>query len=922
MPRTGIWRRLFDIRTGEHRRTLFMSLYLLFVMVAYYILKPVSASMFLNKFNIDKLPYLYILIAAGGGVLAYFYTRLAVKSSLDRAVSITMLISFVCLIALWWLIGLNLGWMLYVFNVWVSLFSIVLFSQGWLVAANVFDSRQAKRLYGLLGLGAVVGAGVGSAVTTFTVKIVGTRNLILACAVMVALAYGAFLGAVRQRGTSLAGARAADTDKLAFSARDIFAAVGRYRHLQVIIAIMLLTFVVDEMVDFQFQAMAKHAFKGDQLTAFFGGFYVYLNIVSLVLQLFLTAWVVRRLGVGGTLEIMPVSIALASLAAMFAPGLATAVIARFSEAVNRYTFNRTGMELLFLPLPTGLKNRTKAFVDIFVDRFGRGLAGILLAALLAAGLRDLRIVAALTVVFTVAWMVLARVAQREYIGIVRSRIERRRLELEDARLTVGDPATLRLLEQTVDSANARQAVYALSMLAEAPGYDISPLLRRLSHSPLAEVRVKVYDVARACGETELLGDAFLDVKSADRHDSTQAALAKAAISYILAVSPEATARAAEFLNHENPTVVEGAMEALRERRELAREILTSEWIAAGAVDPNPERRRLAAAAIALRGEEAPGELAKLLGDRDPRVVTAACRAAGLLGSRASADAMVRRLADPALRGVVIESLAAFGSRICGMLGDCVADQTVPLAVRRQIPRVLKQIHDQRSVDVLLKSLGQPEVSIRAAVLKALSHLRETAPRLDYGETFVTEQILSEARHYFDLYSVLEPFRDHKDTRTAAGLLSRSLEERLQQTIERLFHLLGLCYPPEDMQAAYRAVRRRRRDQYLAALDFLDTVLDRPLKRVLLPLLDSSERLAQQGRDLFGLEIRDAESAIRNLIRSPDPWLAACAMAAAAERKLYRLAPDITEVGERAGTEVLQVARSATQALSARGEPIH
>src|SRR5260221_11616046 len=122
MPKAGIWRKLFDIRKGEYARTLFMSLYLLCVMVAYYILKPVSAAMFLSKFNIDKLPYLYILIAGGGGVLAYFYTRLALESSLKVAVSWTMLIAVACLVALWWLIGLNLAWMLYVFNVWVSLF--------------------------------------------------------------------------------------------------------------------------------------------------------------------------------------------------------------------------------------------------------------------------------------------------------------------------------------------------------------------------------------------------------------------------------------------------------------------------------------------------------------------------------------------------------------------------------------------------------------------------------------------------------------------------------------------------------------------------------------------------------------------------------------------------------------------------------
>jgi ATP:ADP antiporter, AAA family len=917
MARSRIWRNLFDVRKGEYARTLFMSAYLLFVMVAYYILKPVSAAMFLNKFNIDKLPYLYILIAGGGGVLAYFYTRVALKSSLQVAVSWTMMIAVVCLVVLWWLIGLNLAWMLYVFNVWVSLFSIVLISQGWLVAANVFDSREAKRLYGLLGLGAVIGAGVGSAVTRFTARLVGTRNLILACAVMVILAYLAFLGAIKERGVSIAGARAVESEKVEFSARDIFAAVARYRHLQVIIGILLLTFIVDELVDFPFQAMAKRTYRGDQLTAFFGGFNVYLNLVSLVLQLFFTAWVVERIGVGGTIQIMPVSITVASLASALMPGLATAVIARFSEAMNRYTFNRTGMELLYLPLPADLKNRTKAFVDIFIDRFGRGIAGILLAVMLALGLRDLRVVALLTVVFTSAWIVLSWRAQREYAGTVRSRIERRRLELEDARVTVRDPATIRLLEQTAESASARQACYALAMLAEVPGYDLAPLLDRLVAGSSAEVRAKVYKVARTAGITELLAKALSMIHAIEEvADPQQAPVVKAAVTYVLAVSPEAPHRARELLNHASSIVVEGALEALGERRDLAREVLTREWIRAAIEDADPERRRLAASGIALAGEGMDDALARLLGDREPRVVAAACRTAGALGHRASLERLMGRLDDSVLRGVAIESLAAFGPRICGMLGDCLADRSLTLGIRRQIPRVLKLIGGQRSVDALLKAIPQQELSIRGAVLKALSSVRQVAPRLDYGETFVTEQILNEARHYFELYSAIEPLRDHRDSRTAAGLLARSLEERLQQTIERLFRLLGLRYPPEDMHAAYLAVcHRRRREQFLAALDFLDSVLERSLKRVLLPLLDSSERLAEQGRNLFGVEVRDAEAAIRDLIRSGDPWLAACAMAAAAERKLHRLAADILAVGEQSGAEVLQVARAAAQILA-------
>jgi len=64
-----------------------MALHLLCVLFAYYILKPLSRALFLNKFDIDQLPYLYMLIAVVGGLLAYAYTRVAVRSSLSAAVN-------------------------------------------------------------------------------------------------------------------------------------------------------------------------------------------------------------------------------------------------------------------------------------------------------------------------------------------------------------------------------------------------------------------------------------------------------------------------------------------------------------------------------------------------------------------------------------------------------------------------------------------------------------------------------------------------------------------------------------------------------------------------------------------------------------------------------------------------------------------
>ncbi|HVW85662.1 MAG TPA: Npt1/Npt2 family nucleotide transporter, partial [Bryobacteraceae bacterium] len=406
----AVFRNFFDVRPGEYARTVFMSLYLLLVLLAYYILKPVSRALFLSKFDLDKLPGLYILIAAFGGILAYVYTKAAVRSSLRTAVTGAMIFTIGMLVLIWWLIALNKPWVYYFFNIWVSLFSVMLVSQGWLVAANVFTPREAKRLYGLLGAGSVVGAAFGGEFTARAVKYLPPRDLLLASAAFVALAYIAFRFAVAQKGVSIESAKGAESEEANVEFVDILRSIRTQRHLQVIVAIMILTFIVDVSIEYQFNAFAKLAFtgrdaSGAQLTAFLGNFYgIYLNLVTIVLQVVFTAFVVRRLGVGGTLQVMPVTIAVSSVATFFFSGVWAAGALRLTEAGTRYTLNRTGMELLYLPLPLELKNRTKAFIDIFVDRFGRGVGGLLLVLFTATLHFSPRSIAIVTACFTIPWI--------------------------------------------------------------------------------------------------------------------------------------------------------------------------------------------------------------------------------------------------------------------------------------------------------------------------------------------------------------------------------------------------------------------------------------------------------------------------------------------------------------------------------------
>lgn len=906
-------RRFFDIRTGELGRTLLMSLYLLMVLFAYYILKPVSRAIFLSSLDIDKLPWLYVLVAAVGGVIAYFYSKVAVRFSLKAAVDWATAVTVGCLVLLWWLLPQKWTWIYYAFNIWVSLFGIVLVSQGWLVAANVFTAREAKRLYGILGLGAVVGAAFGGSFTSATVEIFGPENLVLASAVMVIFAYLAFRAVMVQRGVSLAGAKGGEAEETDFSLHDIVNAIVRYRHLQVIIWIIALTYIVDVVVEYQFSVMAKLRYpdKAD-LTAFFGYFYgLYLNLITFVLQFFLTALVVGRFGVGGTLQIMPVTIAVASIGTYVSPGILSTACARLTEAATRYTFNRTGMELLYLPLPVDMKNRCKAFIDVFADRLSRGMGGMLLVVLTSWLGMQTRNLSLVVLAICIAWIILSVVAQREYVQTVSRRLASRRLNLDELRISVSDPATVALLEETTRSAVPRQVVYALSLLEESPGYRLNTLLDRLSQHTSPEVLNKVFDIARGVNYAGLLEAAKRDVHNP--------AITRSALSYVLAVDPAAKQLAAGLLRDADARTAREAIEALSGYPEIAEELIPMETLGQLARDADPCKRSQAAIGVRIRGDSGTSALFDLLRDHDTAVAADAIRAAGAIQNREYVGLIIESLGQARLRGAAIEALERYGPRIIGTLGDMLHDTNLPVQAKRQVPRVLRRIPEQRAVDVLLASIDHPDLTIRGAVLKALGRLREGHPELNFGPEPVTRQIHREARYYYELFAALEPLRNGSGTGPVARLLARTIQERLKRTVERLFFLLGLQYPPKEIYAAYVAVERGSGEAISTAMDFLDNVLDRELKRVLLPLFDSSTNPTSQtpasGRQLFGIQSRTAESAVGEMLASRDEWMVCCAMAAAAELGFRSLKPDIEAAAAGAGHSVAAVARTVLQKLA-------
>jgi len=152
---------IVDLRRGEGAVTWLMFAYYFLVMVTYYLLKPARDSLFLVELGPRQLPFVFILIALVVAPLTGLYARASRRYSLPRLINITTGALILMLLGLRQVLNLQETWVFYLFYTWVSIYGILTVSQFWLMANAVFNATQAKRIFVLLGSGAIIGSFVG-----------------------------------------------------------------------------------------------------------------------------------------------------------------------------------------------------------------------------------------------------------------------------------------------------------------------------------------------------------------------------------------------------------------------------------------------------------------------------------------------------------------------------------------------------------------------------------------------------------------------------------------------------------------------------------------------------------------------------------------------------------------------------------------
>ena len=887
---------IVDVRKEESLTAFLMFAYSFLAMAGYNVVKPATRSQFIESLGADNIPYVQLVAGLTMGFVIQGYTSAMRLLPRRWVFPATQAVMVALLILFWTLFKTGEDWVSVAFYLWGVLAGSLLISQFWSLANDIYDARQAKRLFGFIGGGASLGGIVGAGVAGQFARAIGTNNLLLVAAVFLGVC-GITVWAIAVR--EKPGGGATQADEKGMSPREAIALLIKSKHFQIIALVISFAAIGAGIIEQQLNMAVGLEIPGkDARTAFLGNVIFYSSIAGFLIQMTLTSRVHRLLGIGFALLLLPVTTGATAVLMLTIPALWTSTTARVLDTSLRYTVDKTTREILFMPLPTAMKYRAKPFADVAVDRFAKGVgaAVALIIAIKVFGLTWWQL-SYLSLTVTALWVIMAIRARREYLQSFRRSLESRDMQTADLRITGADLSTIETLVQELSQPDPARVVYAIDMLESLDKrnlvtplllYHEAPDVRRRALRAIGSVR---RDIALSWVPQvrRMLSDADAGVRAAaivaisNINNEDAATLARPLLAD--ADSRIRVTAAVALASSATPADVDAAEAALLDLAADARgsSRVVRRDVAAGIrhID-NPRFRRL---------------LIPLLYDEAPEVAQEAMESVQAAGASdfIFVPTLVSLLRNRRLKARAREVLVSYGESVVDVLAFFMRDADEDIWVRRHIPSTLAQIPSQKSVDVLVAALEEPDGFLRYKVIAALERLRRTDVPLSFPREKLEALTLNEGTHYFNYLSLYDNLFGRKQL--DSDLLARTLEQKMERTRDRIYRLLALIYPWRDIGAAQWTLRHGDPRGRASASEYLDNILTGQLRKRIMPLLEDLpiEEKVRRGNVLLKSRPRDIEDTLLHLINDDDQVVAAVAIDVVREHRLWNLAGDIEHV---------------------------
>lgn len=387
--------------------------------------KAARDGLFLSRFTPSDLPKIVALAAVVSILLGLGFARLLSRFRPKAVVPAAMLLSGVMHTLEYWLLDVERGWVVTVVYLHIVGLGAILLSGFWSLSSEVFDPREAKKRFGRIAGAGTAGGVAGGLLAERAVAWFGSDELLLLLAAL------HVLGSVAAwvLGTEAPSEKEAEPQAALATARRAFEKAPFLVSLAVLV---LLGTTSAALLDYLFKSGAAMQFgKGPELTRYFALFYTGSQVLTFLVQTFLTPMALDKLGLGRTVMTLALAIVGGGVSALFVPAYGMIASVRALELILRGSFFRSGYELFYTPIPPDEKRGVKTVIDVGCDRLGDALGAGALQLLLLLGPGYARVeILLVTVVLATASIWITRRMDKAYLSVLENGLMSRAVELD------------------------------------------------------------------------------------------------------------------------------------------------------------------------------------------------------------------------------------------------------------------------------------------------------------------------------------------------------------------------------------------------------------------------------------------------------------------------------------------------------------
>ena len=399
-PVSKFLRSASKIESNEINATLSSFLFVVILMSAYYILRPVRDAM-ASDWSDAEVSWLWTLnffistavVALYGIAVSRFRFQLLVPA-MYGIFALTFVAFYVSASGL-----VDRTLIDKAFYVWVSVFSLFHISVFWSFMSDLFSKEQAGRLFSIIAAGASVGGLIGPSIPSFFSESLGTDNLTLIASGMLLIPIPIIFHLQALKSSDLHNEASVPVDSSAKIGGNPFAGFRMFFSNPYLLAIALFIFLytgISSFVYFELKNLLAE-FTRDERTAVWAQMDLAVNVLSIATGLFATGRIVSKFGMPLTIALVPVLICFGLIVIAVSPVMAVVVGLQIIRRAGNYAVTRPAREMLFTRVDRETRFKAKPVIDIVAYRGGDTLMAWLFTGLtqgLGLGLAAVAIVGA------------------------------------------------------------------------------------------------------------------------------------------------------------------------------------------------------------------------------------------------------------------------------------------------------------------------------------------------------------------------------------------------------------------------------------------------------------------------------------------------------------------------------------------------